>query len=156
MARRPLTIRWLIVLIGFVILSSLIMVTGCQLLPAIRRAVPRLVVVVAAIGGLVPSASRLAEGRATDHLPPGSADAPNGPLVITLDTERAPGAAPPAPHSPPLDSALHPADQREGGAVYSDLLERWAYAAAYLTSLARARMLPKWLRCYNQSARIPR
>ena len=29
-------------------------------------------------------------------------------------------------------------------------LERWAYAAAYPTSLARARMLPEWLRYYNQ------
>ena len=29
-------------------------------------------------------------------------------------------------------------------------LERWAYAAAYPTSLARARMLPAWLRYYNQ------
>jgi len=29
-------------------------------------------------------------------------------------------------------------------------LERWAYAAAYRTSLARARMLPDWLRYYNR------
>lgn len=28
-------------------------------------------------------------------------------------------------------------------------LERWAYAAAYRTSLARARFLPEWLRYYN-------
>lgn len=29
-------------------------------------------------------------------------------------------------------------------------LERWAYAAAYRTSLLRARMLPEWLRYYNR------
>jgi transposase InsO family protein len=29
-------------------------------------------------------------------------------------------------------------------------LERWAYAAAYRTSVARARMLPEWLRYYNR------
>lgn len=29
-------------------------------------------------------------------------------------------------------------------------LERWAYAAAYRTSLLRARMLPDWLRYYNR------
>ena len=29
-------------------------------------------------------------------------------------------------------------------------LERWAYAAAYRTSLARARMLPDWLQYYNR------
>jgi transposase InsO family protein len=30
------------------------------------------------------------------------------------------------------------------------LLREWAYAAAYLTSLARARVLPRWLRHYNR------
>lgn len=29
-------------------------------------------------------------------------------------------------------------------------LERWAYAAAYRTSLVRARLLPEWLRYYNR------
>ena len=30
------------------------------------------------------------------------------------------------------------------------LLREWAYAAAYLTSKARAKVLPRWLRHYNQ------
>jgi transposase InsO family protein len=30
------------------------------------------------------------------------------------------------------------------------LIREWAYAAAYLTSVARARVLPRWLRHYNQ------
>ena len=31
------------------------------------------------------------------------------------------------------------------------LIREWAYAAAYLTSEARARVLPRWLRHYNRS-----
>jgi transposase InsO family protein len=30
------------------------------------------------------------------------------------------------------------------------LMREWAYAVAYLTSEARARVLPRWLRHYNQ------
>jgi transposase InsO family protein len=31
------------------------------------------------------------------------------------------------------------------------LIREWAYAAAYLTSTARARVLPRWLRHYNRT-----
>ena len=113
--RRPLTLRWLVVLTGFAGLSSLILVTGRLAVPAalllaaglatrlgstaarhrarflrnVRRTAPLMAAAVLAVGLLVTVVPRVTERLAMARLPAVPAgEAPNV-LVIVLDTERA-------------------------------------------------------------------
>jgi len=112
--RRPLTLRWLVGLLAFLTLATLILITGrlarwaapllalglaVRLAPVaarhqdrffglVRRAVPRLAALVVAVGLLLILVPRTLERLALERLPGAAPGAPNV-LVIVVDTERA-------------------------------------------------------------------